>query len=133
MRVPVHPSPLCPREVTKLANSSAQVARRHRVDRLRPASSTRITVPAPAIVHARLGARITITAADLPPALMATIKHAASMANPVFYERQRRRASTWNIPRFLRSYDETLAGDLVLPRGLHDRVSQLIAPGRQPA
>ena len=39
------------------------------------------------------------------------------MPNPIFYERQRRRASTWDTPRFLRSYDETLDGDLILPRG----------------
>ena len=44
------------------------------------------------------------------------------MPNPVFYERQRLRASTWDVPRFLRSYDETLDGSLVLPRGLLDRL-----------
>jgi hypothetical protein len=49
---------------------------------------------------------------------MATLKHAASMPNPLFYERQRLRASTWDTPRFLRSFDETLDGGLVLPRGL---------------
>jgi superfamily II DNA or RNA helicase len=48
------------------------------------------------------------------------------MANPEFYERQRRRASTWNVPRFLRSYDETLDGALVLPRGLIDTVTTLV-------
>lgn len=118
---------LSPREVTTLAQQLGKVRFGTDVDRLRPASSTRITVPAPAIVHARLGARITITAADLTPSLMATIKHAATMANPAFYEQQRRRASTWNIPRYLHNYDETAAGDLVLPRGLRDRVTQLIA------
>ena len=40
-----------------------------------------------------------------PRPLLATLKHAASMPNPLFYERQRRRASTWDTPRFLRSYD----------------------------
>ena len=63
---------------------------------------------------------------DLPPALLATLKHAASMPNPVFYERQRRRASTWDTPRFLRNYDETLTGDLILPRGLQDRLTTLV-------
>jgi hypothetical protein len=77
-------------------------------------------------VHARLGARIAVEAAALPPALLATLKHAASMPNPVFYERQRRRASTWDTPRFLRNYDETLTGDLVLPRGLQDRLAALV-------
>jgi superfamily II DNA or RNA helicase len=48
------------------------------------------------------------------------------MPNPIFYERQRRRASTWDTPRFLRSYDETLTGDLLLPRGLQDRLTALV-------
>ncbi len=55
---------------------------------------------------------MTVTARDVPPDLMATLKHAASMPNPVFYERQRRRASTWDTPRFIRSYDRTANGDL---------------------
>ena len=40
------------------------------------------------------------------------------MHNPLFYEWQRMRASTFNIPRFLHSYDETLDGGLILPRGM---------------
>lgn len=80
----------------------------------------------PAVVRATLGATITVHAAELPPALLATLKHAASMPNPLSYERQRRRASTWDTPRFLRSYDETLTGDLLLPRGLQDRLTALI-------
>ena len=61
-----------------------------------------------------------------PPALAATLKHAASMPNPLFYERQRRRASTWDVPRFLRSYDETLDGGLILPRRLLGSLTDLI-------
>ena len=49
--------------------------------------------------HGLLAATITVDGADLPPALMATLKHAASMPNPIFYERQRRRAATWDTPR----------------------------------
>lgn len=48
------------------------------------------------------------------------------MPNPLFYERQRRRASTWDTPRFLRNYDETLTGDLLLPRGLQDPLTALV-------
>ena len=62
----------------------------------------------------------------MPPALTSTLKHAASMANPAFYERQRRRASTWNVPRFLFSYEEAVDGALTLPRGLLDRVDSLV-------
>jgi superfamily II DNA or RNA helicase len=117
---------LSPREITHAAKRLGQVSVGISVDRLRPASSTRIAVPAPVFVQARLAAMITVAATDLPPALLATLKHAASMPNPLFYERQRRRASTWNIPRFLRSYDETLTGDLIVPRGLLGQVGNLV-------
>ena len=106
---------LTPREVTRLAQRVGAVAVGAEVDRLRAATATKITVPPPAVVRATLGAKITLDGVDLPPALLATLKHAASMPNPIFYERQRRRASTWDTPRFLRSYDETFDGDLVLP------------------
>jgi len=118
---------LTPREVTRLAQRVGSVAVGAEVDRLRAATATKITVSPPPVVRATLGAMITVDGADLPPALLATLKHAASMPNPTFYERQRRRASTWDTPRFLRSYDETLDGDLVLPRGLLDRLGTLIA------
>jgi superfamily II DNA or RNA helicase len=48
------------------------------------------------------------------------------MPTPLFYERQRMRLSTWDVPRFLRSYDETLDGGLILPRGLLDTVRSLV-------
>jgi superfamily II DNA or RNA helicase len=48
------------------------------------------------------------------------------MTNPLFYERQRLRMSTWDTPRFLRNYDETLDGGLILPRGLQDTVASLV-------
>jgi hypothetical protein len=120
---------LTPREVTQLARRVGgvhAVAVGAEVDRLRAATATKISVSPPPVVHARFGAKITVDGADLPPALLATLKHAASMPNPAFYERQRRRATTWDTPRFLRSYDETLEGDLVLPRGLHDRLDTLV-------
>src|SRR3954471_44329 len=117
---------LTPKEVTRLAQRLGQVTVGATVDRLRSPTSTRIAVQSPAAVHAAFGATITIDGADLPPPLMATLKHAASMPNPAFYERQRRRASTWDTPRFLRSYDETLTGDLILPRGLLDRLTALV-------
>jgi superfamily II DNA or RNA helicase len=47
------------------------------------------------------------------------------MPNPLFYERQRRRISTWGVPRFLQSFDETLNGGLILSRGQHDTVTSL--------
>ncbi|MBF6557762.1 MAG: DEAD/DEAH box helicase [Acidimicrobiales bacterium] len=117
---------LSPSEVARLAKRYGQVTVGASVKRLQVATSTRISVQSPVAVRARLGATITIEGTDLSPALLATLKHAASMANPIFYERQRRRAATWAIPRFLRSYDETITGDLILPRGLLDRLSVLV-------
>jgi superfamily II DNA or RNA helicase len=118
---------ISPRELARLAKQLGPINVGAGVERLRAATSTRITVQAPAVIHARRGSVITLDGADLPPALMATLKHAASMPNPIFYERQRRRASTWDTPRFLLSYDETVTGDLVLPRGLSGRLEELIA------
>jgi hypothetical protein len=116
---------MSPREVAKAADRAGNVVVGARVERLASASSTRIRPPAPASIPVRLGAGIRLEAADLTPVLLATLKHAASMPNPIFYERQRRRASTWDIPRFLRSYDETIDGALVLPRGLARTVTSL--------
>jgi superfamily II DNA or RNA helicase len=89
--------------------------------------ATRIRVPPPALVHVTVGSRVTVSAQDLTPAMASTLMHAASLRNPAFDERQRLRRSTWDTPRYLRSYDETLAGDLVVPRGLLSLVKSLIA------
>ncbi len=72
----------------------------------------------------RLGAGIRLEQAELTPGLAATLRHAASMHNPEFYERQRMRASTY-IPRFLYCYQETIDGGLILPRGMLDTVTSL--------
>jgi superfamily II DNA or RNA helicase len=117
---------LSPRDVARLAQRLGPVRVGSSVKGLQKATSTRISVQSPGVIHARLGAAITVEGTDLSPALLATLKHAASMANPVIYERQRRRASTWDTPRYLRNYDETVAGDLVLPRGLLDRLRDLV-------
>lgn len=117
---------LTPRQVARLAEQVRAPSVGAAVDRLMPASSTKTHPKPPPIVHARLGARITVTGADLTPTLLSTLKHAASKANPEFYERQRMRRSTWGIPRFILSYDETLTGDLVLPRGLLDTLTTLV-------
>jgi hypothetical protein len=77
------------------------------------------------VLHARLGAGIRVEQAELTPALGAALRHAASMHNPEFYERQRMRASTYNIPRFLHSFDETIGGGLIVPRGMLGTVTSL--------
>ena len=49
------------------------------------------------------------------------------MHNPQFYEKQRMRASTWDIPGFLRFFDETIDGGLIVPRGMLATVTELAA------
>jgi superfamily II DNA or RNA helicase len=49
------------------------------------------------------------------------------MPKPAFYDRQRRRFSTWASQRFLHSVDETLDARLVLPRGLADLLASTVA------
>ncbi len=80
----------------------------------------------PEVVHARMGAGLSIERAGLPPSLVTALKHLGSIHNPVFYEKQRMRFSTWDTPRFIRCYDEDLQW-LRLPRGLVERVGELIA------
>jgi superfamily II DNA or RNA helicase len=119
-------SRMSPREVARAADRVGTVSVGTRVDRLATPSSTKVNPQPAPIIRARLGAGIRVESPELTPSLLATLKHAASMPNPVFYERQRRRASTWDVPRFLRSFDETLDGGLVLPRGLAETVSRLV-------
>jgi superfamily II DNA or RNA helicase len=116
---------MTPREVARAADRAGQVKVGTVVDGLGVPGSTKTRPPAPAVIRARLGAGIRVEQAELTPALLATFKHAASMPNPLFYERQRRRISTWGVPRFLYSFDETLDGGLILPRGLRDTVAWL--------
>lgn len=117
---------LTPKQVAKLAGALREPAVGSRVDHVRPAKSTR-TQPSPApIVHLTLDGGVRIPGSELSPSLYATLKHAASTYNPEFYDRQRRRQSTWNIARIITSYDETLDDHLVLPRGLLDTTTKLI-------
>ncbi len=117
---------LTPGQAAKLASALREPDVGSRVDRARPARSTR-TQPSPApLVHVTLDGGIRIPGAELNPSLYATLKHAASIYNPEFYSRQRRRQSTWNVPRFITSYDETMDAQLVLPRGLLDTTTKLL-------
>jgi len=109
---------LSPREVERLAGRVAPPKVGVAVTRLVQATASGIQ-PRPAqVVSVQLAGGVAVDMSALTPALLATLKHAASMPNPVFYDRQRRRFSTWGVPRFLHSFDETLDGRLVLPRGL---------------
>lgn len=94
--------------------------------RYRTPMATKIAPRTAALVHAEIGSRITVQADDLGPAMVGALKHAASLPNPLFYEKQRQRRSTWDTPRFLTSYDETLDGNLILPRGVLPLLEELV-------
>ncbi|MCL2463783.1 MAG: DEAD/DEAH box helicase [Micrococcales bacterium] len=91
------------------------------------AAATVVHPALPAQVRATLGARLTIRDEDLTPVVAATLRHAATIHNPGFYEAQRARRSTWNIPRFIQGFDVAVDGDLILPRGLREQAADLIS------
>jgi len=86
---------LSPREVERLAERVAPPKVGAAITRLVPATASGIQ-PRPAqVVGVQLAAGVAVDMSALTPALLATLKHAASMPNPAFYDRQRRRFSTW--------------------------------------
>jgi superfamily II DNA or RNA helicase len=117
---------LSPNDVTALVRTLPDPQFGHRVRRLQLPTSSKIVPRPAAIIRATFESRLTLTANDLGPAMIAAVKHAASIRNPEFDARQRARRSTWDTPRFLYSYDETAEGDLVLPRGLHKLLTDLV-------
>jgi hypothetical protein len=90
-----------------------------------PSSTRTLVRPAPT-VRIVLNSEVVVRGDDLSPALAAALKHAASLANPLFAERVRLRRATWDVPRFLQGFTETVTGDLHLARGLRDTVHTLI-------
>ncbi len=115
-----------PAAAARLARKLSAPTTGREVGVVQPSVSTKVQPRLPAVIHAELGASLVIDATELSPAASAAFKHAASIANPAFYELQRLRKSTWNTPRFVRGYDVTLEGDLVLPRGLRERITAMI-------
>lgn len=80
----------------------------------------------PQAVRAASGAMLAVERVGLPPALLSALKHLASLHNPAYYEKERLRFSTWNTPRFLRCYRETL-DQLLLPRGVREQAERIVA------
>ena len=79
----------------------------------------------PVPIRGSASAMLSIDRIGMPPALLAALKHAASLHNPVFYEKERNRFWTGNTPRFIRSYRETL-DQLLLPRGLRPQAEAIV-------
>lgn len=117
---------LSPGEAAKIARRAKQAAVGSEVSRLSTSAATKVQPRLPAVLHAELGARLMISLDQLPPAALTTFKHAASIANPKFYELQRLRKSTWDTPRFIRGYDITVDDRLALPRGLRHSISMIV-------
>src|SRR6185437_3509033 len=78
-----------PREAAALAGRVRRITVGPAVSRIEAAGSTATKPEIPSVIPARLGAGIRLEQSDLTPAFLATLKHAASMKNPMFYERQR--------------------------------------------
>ena len=115
-----------PSDVGRVARRAKQTAVGPDLSRLWRSAATQVQPRLPPIVRAELGAALVIPMAQLSPAALATFKHAASMANPKFYELQRLRKSTWDTPRFVRAYDITVDDQLVLPRALRHAVNEMV-------
>ena len=116
---------MTPKEVRRAADQAGRVRAGSEVTGLTVPAATKIRPVHAEAIRARLGAGIRLELADLTPSLAAALRHAASMHNPAFYENQRMRLATWNIPRFLQFFDETIDGGLVLPRGMLGTITEL--------
>lgn len=86
----------------------------------------RINQPLPTHIQCTLESALSIEKAGLPSWMIAECKHLASLHNPVFYERQKLRLSTYRTPRFIRCYEEDLTR-LHLPRGLFEELQSTLA------
>jgi hypothetical protein len=69
---------------------------------------------------------LAVRRAGLPPSLLASLKHAASRANPEFFKNENLRISNGNAPRYIRCYAEDLEL-LYLPRAMVDKARELVA------
>jgi superfamily II DNA or RNA helicase len=74
--------------------------------------------------HAVRRAQLKIPLTGLPASLTAALKRLATLANPVFSEKQRLRLGTYNIPRFI-FCGEMHPDRLILPRGVVKAAGEL--------
>lgn len=81
--------------------------------------------PPPELIKAELSGMLAIRRAGLPPSLLSSLKHLASLHNPEFCSRQQIGLSVWGAPRMLRCYEESF-DRLLLPRGVAESAEQLI-------
>jgi superfamily II DNA or RNA helicase len=117
---------MTPRQVAAVGRTE-RISVGPEVTQLEASPATAVRPRTPAQVRATLGSRLVIRDEDLTPTLSAALRHAATIHNPGFYEAQRARRSTWNIPRFIQGFDIAVTGDLLLPRGSREQAAALIA------
>ena len=72
----------------------------------------------------RRNAQLEIATTGIPASLKAALKRLGTIANPIFYEKQRLRFPTFNIPRFIFCGEEH-QDRLVLPRGTLQEAASL--------
>jgi len=80
--------------------------------------------PAPKQIRCALGARVSLEKSGMPPWMLSQMKHLASFHNPKFYERQKLRLSTFQIPRLVKCYEEDIY-HVHLPRGILEEIRQI--------
>ena len=114
------------REARRLAHELGRTPVGGDIAAMSVSTASKVRPRLPPVVRADLGSGLSIDISQLTPSALATFKHAASLANPKFYELQRLRKSTWDTPRFIRGYDLTIDDRLVLPRGLRHRITNLV-------
>ncbi|MHB8329354.1 MAG: TOTE conflict system archaeo-eukaryotic primase domain-containing protein [Acidimicrobiales bacterium] len=121
-----HVERITPKRAADLAESMRPLAVGPTVRRLHASAATKMHPQPPAVIRARLDAGISVERAGLPPALLGSLKHVASLHNPEFYKRERLRLSTFQTPRLIRCYQEDL--DFIhLPRGLREVLEDLVS------
>lgn len=70
--------------------------------------------------------QIAIPLGEIPSIIVLKLKKLATIANPKYFEAQRMRFSTWNIPKYIFCGDND-SENLYLPRGLMQQVQQTLS------
>jgi hypothetical protein len=121
-----HVERLSTESVDALAKAFGDLATGPDASTYRRPKDDQTTAKPPAQIPAVAGAMLSVDRIGIPPPLLAALKHLASLHNPEFHEKEKLRFSTWNTPRFIRCYQETL-DQLLLPRGLRHQAEAVVA------
>jgi len=120
----IHVTRASPAQVVRIVASMPPVLAGFEAGRASTRQSN-VLASAPSTIACSVGAMLSLGLSGLPPWLVAEIKQLASLHNPLFYERQRLRLSTFRTPRFIKCYEEDLAR-IHLPRGVLGRLTEIV-------